>query len=1029
MNMLKSLTRRSVCIALTLLLALGTLPAAFAAGAADSGYCGEHATWNLKDDGELVISGSDSMCDWGYGEAPWYEERASIKSVTFYGFVANVGEYAFSGCDALESVSLSSSVKSIGYSAFYDCTALETVDLGETEQIAGSAFYGCTALSELTLPDTVESVGDLAFYGCTSLSDVAVGSGIRAVGNEAFFNTAVYKNADSWVNDVLYIDNCLIIAKKSISGEYSVNALATLIADNAFSGCTGLTGLILPEGLKAVGTRAFYGCTGLSSVDVPESVTDIGARALGYYNGGGADALYSPFAMSGTARSEAEEYAGDNGIAFTVRGGAAKESGECGESLNWELDDHGVLTVSGSGFMDDFIPDKSPWYEWRNLIETAIIYDGARSVGDFAFKDCENLESITLPDSVEALGYCSIDNTAYLDNPDNWIHGVLYLGNHLVHAELGGQTSYTVRESTVSISPEAFMSCAGLESVTLPDSLRVIGESAFNGCYDLKSIDLPDSLEIIGSYAFVSCGLSSVDLPAGVTHIGEKAFGYFENDNLEYPPLDDFTIYGYMLSEAHKYAESNGFDFVPHKLFEGECGDSLTWELDKDTGVLTVSGVGDMYNYKQYGAPWYASRDFIKALTVGDRVTGIGEYAFYGCETLSGVILPDSAVRVGRCAFENSELYGDPGNWADGVLYIGKQLIKADTEVVECEIRSGVVCVADGAFEGCAALKSVTIPASVTNIGDRAFYSCGSLKVITIPDSVSAVGEKAFGYYTDSENAEQKVNGFLIRGYAGSAAEVYARGNSLAFDTIIRHRLVHHFTGSTCTVPGEEYDLCLDCAEIFNHKNLPLEPHNYDVWIILRESSVAFTGIRERKCKDCGYVEQGMLAKYDSLEAADAVSGITVFYARGVLNSGVTVSASRITGGEAFDALTLAYGEFTLYDISVLLNGAEVQPSGKVWVKAPIPAGYRHNDTAVYYLNSSGGVTPAKSYCIDGFIYFEASHFSYYCVRDTSVPHASESCTCLCHKTGFLAFIYKIALFFWKLFKTNQTCKCGWAHY
>ena len=86
----------------------------------------------------------------------------------------------------------------------------------------------------------------------------------------------------------------------------------------------------------------------------------------------------------------------------------------------------------------------------------------------------------------------------------------------------------------------------------------------------------------------------------------------------------------------------------------GKCGDNLTWSLDTDTGVLTISGTGDMYSWRSYSfVPWVSNCSSIKTVVIGNSVTSIGSWAFGYCESLTNVTIPDSVTSIGDDAFLN----------------------------------------------------------------------------------------------------------------------------------------------------------------------------------------------------------------------------------------------------------------------------------------------------------------------------------------------------------------------------------------
>ena len=122
------------------------------------------------------------------------------------------------------------------------------------------------------------------------------------------------------------------------------------------------------------------------------------------------------------------------------------------------------------------------------------------SIGDYVFKYCNELISVTIPDSVTSIGIETFLLCEYL-------------------------TSITIPNNVTSIGDYAFSDCYELISVTIPDSVTSIAEHAFSGCVSLTSIAIPDSVTSIGDGAFYWCtGLTSITIPDSVTSIGDYAF-------------------------------------------------------------------------------------------------------------------------------------------------------------------------------------------------------------------------------------------------------------------------------------------------------------------------------------------------------------------------------------------------------------------------------------------------------------------------------------------------------------------------
>ena len=176
----------------------------------------------------------------------------------------------------------------------------------------------------------------------------------------------------------------------------------------------------------------------------------------------------------------------------------------------------------------------------------------------------------------------------------------------------------------------------------------------------------------------------------------------------------------------------------------GTCGDNLVWTLDEE-GTLTISGTGSMENYLGYHSdihsPWNDMRASIKTLEIASGVTSIGNYAFWMCNMLTSVSIPETVTSIGNGAFESTDLTNV--SLPDTVSSIGDDAFSDCKRLTSITIPDSVTSIGQGAFSGCSSLTDIIIPDSVASIGQGAFSGC-SLTDIIIPDSVISIGQGAF---------------------------------------------------------------------------------------------------------------------------------------------------------------------------------------------------------------------------------------------------------------------------------------------
>ena len=211
------------------------------------------AKWTLKDR-TLRISGSGDMKDWTQSsKEDWHETKYT---------------------KIIENVIIERGVTSTGNHAFYDCSGLTSITIQEGVTNIGSyAFSRCSSLKSITIPNSATSIGKFAFEGCSSLTKIEVEN-----------NNTKYISIDG----VLYNKEQTKIIKYPANKKgkrYNILNSVTGIGRYAFSDCSSLTSITIPDGVTSIGWNAFYGCNSLTSIAIPSGVADIGKDAFSYIGG------------------------------------------------------------------------------------------------------------------------------------------------------------------------------------------------------------------------------------------------------------------------------------------------------------------------------------------------------------------------------------------------------------------------------------------------------------------------------------------------------------------------------------------------------------------------------------------------------------------------------------------------------------------------------------------------------------------------------------------------------------------------
>lgn len=393
-------------------------------------------------------------------------------------------------------------------------------------KIGQYAFDGNTKITKVTIPGCTAVIDGGAFRDCSSLETVVIETGTS-------YND-VFKGLDFDFNGLTYI---MGHAFSGCTNLKSINLPETLttIGENAFYRCTSLTNIDLPSSLKALGSLSgpFTECTSLKSITIPESVSTICYRAfmgctslesvtfMGAINLIGEGAFWKCNSLKAIDLSKGVKEI--SSIAFQESGiesvilpkiGLEKIGSSCFASTKLKsLYVPAGVTSIGDTFCG-------------NCTElTEVVIGGANSAGASLFTGCSNLTSANITWTGEL--------PAYLFKECTSLASVTLSGN-ITAIGIGtfygctGLQSMTLPNTVTSIGYYAFQGCSALESIALPNVATAIKNSAFKDCSKLTSLTLPESLQIVENDVFSGCSsLTSLTFPTSMTTLGsEDVFRY-----------------------------------------------------------------------------------------------------------------------------------------------------------------------------------------------------------------------------------------------------------------------------------------------------------------------------------------------------------------------------------------------------------------------------------------------------------------------------------------------------------------------
>ena len=650
--------------------------------------------------------------------------------------------------------SLSHLTYDIGEYAFYGCNNLTNVVIGNMViDIENNAFEDCINLKSINIHNRVQYVGCNAFNNCKGLETIIIGKNVTT---ESEYTT--YIEGKKTIVDSYNIDYML--------GEYFVNYPNNIKTLINFSSIDALEGGYCDE--KIINVREYidieddyYNDNGVLISKNCVFANINGNNTLCGYIGNDSDTPISSITLPTkyTNKNNEEINIGDYAI---------------GEFAFYEFKNlqnitipNTVTSIGDSAFESDTkdfekSPLKTVTFENNSKVE---------KIGFAAFRNCFNLTSITIPDSVISIGDYAFDTN--------------------------GIETLVIGKNVTSIGNYAFAHCWLLESVTIPDSVTSIKNSTFYDCYNLISVKIGNGIASIGENAFYNCKkLTNITISNSVTSIGEEAFG----ETTWYNNQPDGVVYvGKVLYKYKgKMPEGTSINIKEGTLGIADCAFSGCTGLTSVTIPNSVTSIGNdaFYNCSSLTSvtignsvtsigDWAFADCSITSVTIPNSVTSIGKNAFNTCKELTNIIIGKNVTTIDEYAFEGcsrletvinlsnnltiskeSEYNGYVGYYADKVINVPNGSIEGDfvwanidgvntlcgyigndtVLTLPVNYKGENYVIGEKAFYNCSRLTSVTIPNSVTNIGDYAFSMCNNLQSVTFSDNskVKSIGKGAF---------------------------------------------------------------------------------------------------------------------------------------------------------------------------------------------------------------------------------------------------------------------------------------------
>lgn len=709
-----------------------------------------------------------------------------------------IGDYMFYAMTALEKIVMPKDVWSIGTWYSYnnnhwnaDKTELsgrpKTYDISESDSDFGcAAFYQCVNLKQITFSNALVHIGGKAFGNCVKLTSVTIPEGVELMGNYAFIN-------------------CTELTSVSIPSTFG-NAAKTIECDQRETGlnliqgkgwgygfkeifykCPKLANIKLTEGIKYLGGEMFRGNTAITSITLPATLERMNSALRGCT---GLTALSFPEGLKQIGSLNECS----NLKTLTIPAGVNVDDFSC-------TDCSALTSINFKGTIGTTISRYA--FKGCSSLKSINLFEGIATIGEYAFTDCTALTQLTMPTTLTSIGNCCFGNSGLTGLS---LQRNLTIIGEYAFAGCANLVTINFPPNVTEIKQYTFNNCAKLKDIVLPNGLIYIKDYAFNGCAALGKVTIPGGVQNISPGAFKNSGLTEVILKEGVMNLSNDSFdGCLLLKKVTFPTTMK-TIGGFSNTGIKEiaFAEGAAPEAISDYAFLN-CDSLSAITLPNSIKSLGIGAFYDCDTLKTVKLPTGITKiakqafyhcGFLQSITIPQSVTEIEAEAFAACSKLTAISLPSALTTIGIGCFHSTGLTSitlpegittiESGMFGSSKLKSAKlpKSLKQITSSSESytlgnlpyeysnfEEYISMYRYDSGAFQNCKELETIDLNgAALTVLGDYtfrecdklrnidltvtkleeiptyAFYSCDSLQAVTFPATLKNIGKEAFNY-------------------------------------------------------------------------------------------------------------------------------------------------------------------------------------------------------------------------------------------------------------------------------------------